>query len=318
VEFFSAPEEVLSDMGKHFVSELFALYVEQVKATAKFSPTYTAHPNLVERPNQTLIHSLRNFVNEHHTDWDLYTEACVSGYNKRYHDSLKTSPHEVVFGYKPRLPQFTDVTKPRHKLAKTHFRNLDMLRSTAKSNLQKATKRSTDQANLKRKVPPRYYPDEFVLILRPRKPKKDSKLTKKLIPHYTKPYKIVKRLSDLIYTAVPMDNPTGKIEVIHVSKMKRYFPRQVNCIKTINPITQETITFDTGNQAIQDFPVHAIFMATEIIMKQIAKTCGIEKIIKNNIYDIPYDIINKCNLLWKRNTKLFDELYNKQQAQAAR
>jgi len=232
VNFLGPPHQIFSDHGTHFISSLFHDYRTQIGASAEFAPSYTAHPNVVERTNQTLVHSLRNYVDEKHSTWDLFVESCTAGYNKRYHKNIRMSPHEALFGTKPELPQFTDILKnsKSYSDAKEHFDNLDALRQTAKANLEKGTKTSTDQANKSRSPAPRYYPEELVLLLRPRLPKQGQ--SKKFLPHYTEPYEIVKKLSDRSYTVVPYGQKGMKEpEVVHVSKLKRFYTRSVNCLK---------------------------------------------------------------------------------------
>src|SRR5579859_2584985 len=294
VNLFGPPEEIFSDSGSHFIADLFQEYVQTCKATALFSPTYTAHPNLVERVNQTLIHSLRNYVNEYHNNWDDFVESCTAGYNKRYQDSLQTSPHEVVFGYKPRIPQFTDTTKPIYKKAKTHFKNLDTIRSEAKRNLERAIKRSTDHENKKRRPPPILYPGETVLLLRPRQPKPHE--TKKFLKHYTKPHIIVSRLSDLMYTVVPLKNPKAIPQKAHITKLKKYFPRRVNVIKTVSPGSGKPIHFIPEKNVVRDFCTHSIFTVIKYIIGEFYSTIGDN--LSQFRFRVPYELVKQCEYLW--------------------
>ena len=235
---FSAPFEITSDMGSHFVSELFQEYVTVMKAKTRFTPSYTAHPNLVERTNQILIRTLRNYVNDDHTNWDKYVDHCTAGYNMRYQDSIGMSPHEAVFGYKPILPQLSDISQRNYSTGKQHFEGLNVLRQQAKSRLEEANRKSTDYMNKKRRPPIRYYPGELVIIKRPRM--KKDKQTRKFLKHYTEPYTIVERQSDLMYVVIPC-NTTGqeKMETVHVAKIKKYFPQEIKTM-SISVSTPET------------------------------------------------------------------------------
>jgi hypothetical protein len=229
---FGPPEEIFSDQGSHFVSELFQLYTKTMNATAKFSPTYTAHPNLVERVNQTLIRSLKNYVNKTHDNWDVHVEAATAGYNQRYQDSIGFSPHEAVFGYRPRVPQFTEVDKPEYKNAINHFTNLETIRSTVKSNMEKSIEKSTTNANKKRKSPIRYFPGELVLVRKVKIPKFGE--TTKFLPNYTLPFRIVNRLSDISYVIRPFNDDDAPTRIVHVSKIKRYFPRRTTNVNLVS------------------------------------------------------------------------------------
>jgi hypothetical protein len=226
----------------------------------------------------------------------LYVEACTAGYNKRYQDSLEMSPHEVVFGYKPRLPQFTDITQPTYKKAKHHFKGLDILRETARENIRKHTLRNTKQANKSRRVPPLLRAGELVLLRRPKKPEKNSKQTKKFLPNYTKPYKIVSRISDLIYTIRPLDKPDAKPEIAHISKMKRFFPKTVNCLTIVSPVSGKTIELKPEQNVTSDFTANEIHKTVQIIVLILTHYLGRQwEDFKCNI---PYNFMANCKNLF--------------------
>jgi hypothetical protein len=294
INFFGPPEEIFSDQGKHFLNELFAEYTKTIQASAVFSPTYTAHPNLVERVNQTLVHSLRNYVNQHHDNWDKFVESCTTGYNQRYQDSLKTSPHEVVFGFKPRIPQFTDTTKTTYKKAKDHFRGLDTIRREARRNLEKAIQISTGQANKRRKDPPILRPGEIILLLRPRQPKKRQ--TTKFLKHYTKPHVIEQRLSDLMYTAKPLGKPNAKSQKVHISKIKRYLPRKVNCISTFSPYSGKRIDFIPDPRVKEECSTHVIYTTISYMLSELSH--HLKEYIDMFKYRVPYALATRCKNLW--------------------
>jgi hypothetical protein len=274
--------------------------VYTMKATAVFSPTYTAHPNLVERVNQTLIHSMRNYVADHHKNWDDYLDSCTAGYNQRYQDSLKISPHEAVFGYKPRIPQFTDITNPVYKKAKTHFKRLDKLRKQIKLNLETATKASTERVNAKREQPTRYYPGEMVLILKPRKVEPKSGLTKKFRPHYEVIYKVVERLSDVTYKVVPYDKPGDKPQIAHVSKMKRYFSRPVNNIRIRVPKYSTPVYFQPGKHALRKFSVNVIMKSIDHVINDLDVMINPKTNIRFPSVPIPYIIMYGMEKEWRK------------------
>jgi len=289
IKMFGPPEEIFSDQGTHFIAELVTQYRAVCKSNAKFSPTYTAHPNMVERVNQTLVHSLRNYVDESHTNWDLYVEPCTAGYNKRYHKSLEMSPHEAVFGYKPRIPQLSEIQPTQYKFAKQHFKDLETIRETARLNLEKATKASTDQANKKRKTPHNFYKGELILIRKPRMVKPKSKKTTKFLPHYTTPYEVVKKLSDLSYVVIPYGQSDPKHrEIAHISKIKRYYPRFVNNVTVTVPARNEIATIEFEPKTVARFPVDIILKTIDTFVDMLSnKGYNMYK----QTYKLPYEFV---------------------------
>ena len=120
------------------------------------------------------------------------------------------------------------------------------MRQTAKDNLTKAVERSIALANAKRRDPTLYQKGDYVVIKRPRKVEEGQ--TKKFVPHYTEPYKVVKKLSDLSYIVKPQGSKERKEEIVHVAKMKRFFPKQkkVLLVRTgENDVTPFSLDFRT-------------------------------------------------------------------------
>jgi hypothetical protein len=254
------PEEIVSDQGSHFKSSEFKEYVTAIGAKHTFTPTYIAHPNLVERINGILVHSLRNYVAEKHNSWDLYIQSLTSGYNKRVQNSLTMSPHEAMFAVKPRLPIFSQLdTENTPVTADQHFKNMELTRSTAKQKLKNAVKYSTDKANKFRKPPRRYYPGEFILLKRPRQVSPGSGDTTKFLKHYVGPYEVVEKLSDLTYKVKKCDD--DKPEITHVLKMKKFFPKSINAINCVTPLGGES-SIQIEQETKDQFPIHKILRAT--------------------------------------------------------
>ena len=48
---------------------------------------------------------MSTFVNSTTLDWQDYVPAMVFSYNTSYHSTIKTTPFELTFGMKPRLPE---------------------------------------------------------------------------------------------------------------------------------------------------------------------------------------------------------------------
>ena len=102
---FGPPVVLHSDQGANFESTLMHEVCDVMGITKTRTTAY--HPQCdgqVERQNRTLQDMLAAFCTKHETDWDLWLDAVVFAYNTSRHETLHTSPFELVFGRVPRLP----------------------------------------------------------------------------------------------------------------------------------------------------------------------------------------------------------------------
>jgi transposase InsO family protein len=101
---FGAPEELLSDNGKHFVAEVVERVCQMAGTKKLFTTSYRPQANgLVERWNGTLALMLSSSM-EDDKDWDEKLPFVVFAYNTSKHAVTKKSPFELVQGRVARLP----------------------------------------------------------------------------------------------------------------------------------------------------------------------------------------------------------------------
>ena len=99
------PNEVLSDMGSQFTSDLMKeigrlMSVKQLHTT----PYHPICNGLVEKFNGTLKRMLRRMCNERPKDWDRYIPALLFAYRESTQDSLGFSPFQLMYGRTVRGP----------------------------------------------------------------------------------------------------------------------------------------------------------------------------------------------------------------------
>ena len=102
---FGLPEQLHSDQGKQFVSDLLK-EVCRVLRIAK-SRTTAYHPQsdgLVERYNRTLLSMLSTCANEHPFKWEDYVQKVCMAYNTSIQATTEYTPYYLMFGREARLP----------------------------------------------------------------------------------------------------------------------------------------------------------------------------------------------------------------------
>ena len=108
------PEELLSDRGPNFLSELIQeicnlLGVKKIN-TSGYHPQCDG---LVEKFNSTLIGMIAKSVENRANDWDRHLPYLLFSYRVSVQDSTKESPFFLLYGRDPQLPTETALTQSR-------------------------------------------------------------------------------------------------------------------------------------------------------------------------------------------------------------
>lgn len=108
------PEELLSDRGPNFLSELVR-EVCKLLGVKKIN-TSGYHPQcdgLVEKFNSTLINMIAKSAESRAHDWDRHLPYLLFSYRVSVQDSTKESPFFLLYGRDPRVPTETALSQPR-------------------------------------------------------------------------------------------------------------------------------------------------------------------------------------------------------------
>lgn len=107
----------------------------------------------VERYNRTVVAVLRNFVNEHENDWDVYTSALTYVYDNQIHKSKQSKLFESVLS-RPRTdftlhPNVVDRPAATRETCKDFLKHMDIFMQRAYGELEameERCKRSFDKS----------------------------------------------------------------------------------------------------------------------------------------------------------------------------
>lgn len=102
---FGCPEEIQTDQGTNFMSHLFKNLCKFLKISKLNSTAY--HPQsqgALERFHRTLGEYLRNYCCQDPANWDSWIPFAVFAYNSTPHSQTSYMPFELIFGFKPTLP----------------------------------------------------------------------------------------------------------------------------------------------------------------------------------------------------------------------
>ncbi len=114
---FGILAQIHTDGGKEFINKLPAEMMELLNvAHTKTSPAHPQCNSQVEVFNKTVKKYLASFVEETALNWETFSMALVLSYNTSYHSTIGSTPFELLFGEKARLPSF-----PNEDIQKVHY-----------------------------------------------------------------------------------------------------------------------------------------------------------------------------------------------------
>ena len=102
---FSLPEQLHSDQGRQFESEILTLlckflHIDKTRTT----PYQSQSDGLVERFNRTLIQMLSTCIEDHPFEWEDHIHKVCMAYNSSKQATTGYSPFNLMFGREAHLP----------------------------------------------------------------------------------------------------------------------------------------------------------------------------------------------------------------------
>lgn len=98
IKFFRYFPYIVSDNGRQFKSKQFKKIINKYGIQHTYTPYYLPQANLSERYNRTLLASLRAYITNDQTLWDINLQKIAVAIRNTVQDSTKFSPYYLVFG----------------------------------------------------------------------------------------------------------------------------------------------------------------------------------------------------------------------------
>lgn len=152
---YGVPLHVRCDNGVQFRSREFTNLCTSFGVKIIFNPNYSPHCNPTERVNRVLKSMLAAYVEENHRKWDECLSELGCAYRSAKHEVTQETPYFVNFGqemithadqYLNRIVSEDDKNKRNERID-----NIRKLREFIKKRIDKATNRSREQYNLRRR-----------------------------------------------------------------------------------------------------------------------------------------------------------------------
>jgi hypothetical protein len=220
---FGILAQIHTDGGKEFVNKLSARMMELMNVShTRTSPAHLQCNSQVEVFNKTVKKYLASFMDDTALNWENFLPALALSYNTSYHSTIATTPFELLFGKKARLPSFPneDIQKVHYgeTSAAEQFNLLQKLRKIAHDNATTKGQKTKEQYD-KKAMPHSFKIGDKVLI------SNDFDTTKKpkLVPNWKGPGEIF----DINDTNAKIKFK-NKIKVLNVANLKHFYKSSKN------------------------------------------------------------------------------------------
>lgn len=227
IKLHGVPICILSDRDTIFTSSLYQELFKCFNVEIRFSTA--SHPQTdgqTERVNQCLEAYLRGMVFQEPKKWMKWLPLAELWYNTSYHSSLKCTPFQALYGYKP--PQICEfaLPSPLSPEAALTISEREQMIQKLKANLEHAQSRIKYFADKKRTGRSFQVGDLVFLKIQPyRQNAFGLRGSLKLRSKFYGPYKIIEKIGSVAYKLL-LPEGTNIHPVFHISQLKKHVGHQ--------------------------------------------------------------------------------------------
>ncbi|GKC86705.1 putative reverse transcriptase domain-containing protein [Tanacetum coccineum] len=220
VSWHGVPISIISD--SHFTSIFWQSLQSALGTQLDMSTAY--HPETdgqSERTIQTLEDILRACVIDFGKGWEKHLPLVEFSYNNSYHASIKATPFEALYGRKYRSPiswaEVGDVQLTGQEIIHETTKKIVQIRQR----LQPVRDRKRSYANVRRKPLEIQVRDRVILKVSPCKGIIRFGKQGKLNPRYIGPFKILERISPVVYKLELPEELSNVHSTFYISNLKK-------------------------------------------------------------------------------------------------
>ena len=216
--------KLVNDRDTRFTSRFWIALCHILGTRQAMSTDFHPQSNgQTERINRILEDMFRHYIGPVQDDWDMYLPLVEFIYNNAWQESIKTTPFMWNYGQHPLTPLNREINRCHVPIAKDFAQSMSSTLQKVKKHLLIAQDRQKSYADKKRREIS--FEVEMQVLLSTSNIKLKTLGSRKLLPRWIGPFKIVLRMDKVAYK---LDLPDiMKIHLVfHVSLLKLY---RVSC-----------------------------------------------------------------------------------------
>ena len=233
------PEDIICDRDPVFMSKFWESLTDITKVKVRASSAY--HPQTdgqTEIMNKKLEEILRNFVDQHQSNWDDFLIDAEVAYNRSPNAVTTYSPFFLNYGFEPRtvpldLHAAKDSTVPA---VSDWLARLEAAQRTAVEAIKRANTSRSDYANRRRR-PCAIAVGDMVLLSTKHLMPESFQGARKLMPKFSGPYRVTEAINDVTFRLdLPQPILDRKVHnAFHSSLLKPYHPDPYGRLPPVPP-----------------------------------------------------------------------------------
>ena len=253
---YGIPERVHSDQGANFTSDLLKAVYQSFGIQATTTPAYNPKSNPVERVHQDLGRMLRALCGKRPTEWEDHVPAALLALRTAKNRHTGFTPYRLLFGREASMPTNLVYGDPEHRdhqhwlthdWAKEIRERCSKAMAHAQKNMDKVIIRARQRYYNKVDGKPLEEHD-LVWLITPRVPLGTSK---KLHSPWTGPWKILEKISDVLFS-IATEGAWSKKPIqlqVSIDRLARYQVQNLEDGVDVAPQGQE---FEPEDFQVQD------------------------------------------------------------------
>lgn len=229
---FGFPVRLISDNGVQFLSTIFTNVCHSLGIKHQRTPLYHPQSNLCERVNRTLKPLLAALAHHDHKSWDLKLAQIAFALRTAPSDSTDQSPAFLMFGRQPRHPLDFNLPPPPSLTTPPTTDDISTYRQRLAADLLPAYASTRELLDIAHQRQARQYnqhhrslqfePGDLVWVTALSGIAMGKWRGKKFSPRREGPYRVVERLSSLIYS-LEHTLTHKSLKPIHISRLQPYY-----------------------------------------------------------------------------------------------
>ena len=223
---FSPPEQLHSDQGQQFESQLIAEVCKILNIhKSRTTPYHPQSDGMVERFNRTLLGMLATTTKEHPFGWEDQIRKVCMAYNTSVHATTGYTPFYLMFGREARLPAdlMFGTPSPADESPDVYARNLKKSLESAYERVRRTTASAHQQQKQLYDKKVHGKPFEVGDLVWLHSPAVAKGKSRKLHHPWQGPFRVIKKLSDITYRIQSTRRKHRRI-VVHFDRLKPCHP----------------------------------------------------------------------------------------------
>lgn len=221
---------LISDLGTEFTSKCLHEICKHLHIAQDFTPSFSHHClGACERTHRSIAERLTPYLQNRGTAWNEVLSSITFSINQSVHSGMGYSPHEIVFGHRPKFPlsttnpsDFNTVPSDMKSYLRKQIDKLNIIRSEVKNNVTAYQQKMIDRAKLTKNIL-HLSPGDFVYLTT------ETKGTGQNFQNrFTGPFVVDNLPSSHLVTIRNIENGQLLKTPVHINRLKMAYVRQPN------------------------------------------------------------------------------------------